>query len=248
MKGIKLNFYSIHARAFPIYITILPVAFSLFPILPEGLNWKFGGAIAIFFLPLSYLFSQIGGDWGKKIERDLWDSWGGPPTTRFLRHCNNEFNANTRNRIHAKLRSLEFHIPSCEEQGLNSKNADAYYESCIDEIRRRTRDNNRFPLVFKGLTEYGFRRNLLGLKNIGLLLTVVSLMVCLVSVFVSWDPAKPPFLDVIAGLLNIGLLLIWCFWVTEKTIKLTAERYARFLLEAILNLEVKDGGNSFPKC
>lgn len=49
-------------------------------------------------------------------------------------------------------------------------------------------------------------------------------------------------------LLNIGLLINWLLWVTEKTIKLAADRYARFLLEAILNLEAEDGGNLFPKC
>ena len=57
MTGVKLDSYSIYARAFPIYITIVPVALALFPILPEGYDWKFGGATDPCFLT-SFLLMQ----------------------------------------------------------------------------------------------------------------------------------------------------------------------------------------------
>ncbi len=247
MIEIKPDSYSIYARAFPIYITLMPVALALFPILPEGYDWKLGGATAFVLLLLSYLCRQIGGDWGRKLQSALWDKWGGPPTTRFLRHCNSEFNQITRNRIHDKLRGLGLYVPSREEEEQNPQKADDYYQSCIKELIHRTRDSKRFHLVFKGLTEYGFRRNLLGLKPVGVLLTVLSFIVCLVMVFISWDPEKLSVLDIIAGFLNIGLLISWLLGVTENTVKLTADRYAHFLLEAALDLEVEDGNNSLPE-
>ena len=247
MTEMKFDSYSIYARAFPIYITLLPVALVLFPILPAGYDWKLGGATAVVLLPLCYLCRQIGGDKGRKLESALWDKWGGPPTTRFLRHCNSEFNQVTRNRIHDKLRSLGLQVPSQNEQDQNARAADIQYESCTDELRHRTRDSKRFYLVFTGLTEYGFRRNLLGLKPVGLLLTILSFVVCLVMMFVSWDPAKPSVLDIAAGFLNIVLLINWLLGVTENSVKLTADRYARFLLEAALDLEVEDGNNSLPE-
>ena len=247
MTEMKFDSYSIYARAFPIYITLMPVALALFPILPEGYDWKLGGATALVLLPLSYLCRQIGGDKGRKLESALWDKWGGPPTTRFLRHCNSEFNKNTRDRIHDKLCGLGLHVPSQNEQEQDARAADAHYESCTDELRHRTRDSKRFHLVFKGLTEYGFRRNLLGLKPVGMLLTVLSFVVCLVMMFVNWDSAKPSVLDIAAGFLNIGLLINWFLGVTENTVKLTADRYARLLLEAALDLEVEDGDNSLPE-
>ena len=83
------------------------------------------------------------------------------------RHGNHEFNEVTRGRIHAKLRQLELHVPTREEQEQDQRAADTYYQSCTEDLIRRTRDSRKFPLVFKALTEYGFRRNLLGLKGFG---------------------------------------------------------------------------------
>ena len=51
-----------------------------------------------------------------------------------------------------------------EEQEQDQCAADMHYQSCTEDLIRRTRDTRESPLVFKGLTEYGFRSNLLGLK------------------------------------------------------------------------------------
>ena len=59
MKGLGLNPYFAYARAFPVYITIVPVALVMFAILPEGFDWQLGGLASFVFLPLSYLCKQI---------------------------------------------------------------------------------------------------------------------------------------------------------------------------------------------
>ena len=241
---VKIDLYNTYARAFPVYITMAPIVMILIAVLPEGFDWKLGGTASIVLLPLSYLCGQIGGDLGKKRESVLWQKWGGPPTTRFLRHSNCELNPITRNEIHNKLRALRLHVPSQEEQEQNPTEADIYYEACTKRLIGQTRDNERFPLVFKGLKEYGFRRNLLGLKLVGILLNILSLIASLKMVWVNWDRANPPVLAIIAGILSIGFLINWFFWITEKSVKLTDDRYARFLLEATLHLEVEDGNDS----
>ena len=91
--------------------------------------------------------------------------------------------------------------------------------------------------MFKGLTEYGFRRNLLGLKPLGLPVAAVALLACLWSTLAGWDRAKPPVVAVGAALVTSGLLLTWLLWVNEKTVGIAANRYARFLLEAALEQE-----------
>ena len=240
----KLDPYSTYARAFPVYITIAPIALILFAILPEGFDWKLGGVASIILLPLSYLCRQIGGDLGKKRESALWDKWEGPPTTRFLRHGNSEFNANTRNRIHDKLRRLGLYVPSQEEQNQNPREADDFYESCVDDLRRRTRDTDRFHLVFKGVKEYGFRRNILALKRYGLTLTVLAFCICLLIGFDDWSKGELSGLVLVPALINFGLIIVWVVWFTEKGVRLTADRYARFLLEAALDLEVANADNS----
>lgn len=234
---IPLDTYSWRARALPAYLTIVPVAFALAAVMPKSLNLSVGGVVALLFIPLSYFAGQVGADFGKQRERQLWNQWGGPPTTRFLRHSDQEYNSVTRQRIHGKLRELDLHVPTREEETQNPHSADEHYGACTQDLIRRTRDMSRFPLVFKGLTEYGFRRNLLGLKPLALPITSVALLVCGWEVVRTWQLIDPPSVAILATVLTSILLVSWVVWVREKYVRLTADRYARFLLEAALDQE-----------
>ena len=236
--GIKFDTYSFRARVLPVYLALAPVILLLAAVLPEGLKLPIGGAAALVFAPISFFLSQIGADFGKRLEKSLWTKWGGPTTTRFLWHGNHEFNEVTRGRIHAKLRQLELHVPTREEQEQDQRAADTYYQSCTEDLIRRTRDIRKFPLVFKALTEYGFRRNLLGLKVFGVPLTVVGLAGSAWSAYTTWTATNElPSVPLVAGIISAGLLLAWLVWVTKLTVKLSDDRYARFILEAALEQE-----------
>ena len=235
---IKFDTYSFRARILPVYLTLTPIVLLLAAVAPEGLKLSIGGAAALVFAPISFLLSQVGADFGKRLEKSLWANWGGPPTTRFLRHGNSEFNEVTRGRVHAKLRQLGLQVPTREEQEQDKCAADTHYQSCAEDLIRRTRDTRKHPLVFKGLTEYGFRRNLLGLKVFGVCLTVVGVAGSAWSTYTAWTTAYGlPAVSLVAGLINAGLLLAWLVWLTERAVKLSAERYARFILEAALEQE-----------
>lgn len=235
---IKFDAYDLRARVLPVYFTIAPVVLFLAAVLPEGLNLSLGGAAALVFAPISFLMSQLGADFGKKLEKPLWREWGGPPTTRFLRHSNPEFNEVTRNRIHEKLRLLGLYVPSKEEQANDPQVANTHFESCTEELIRRTRNKKSFPLVFEALVAYGFRRNLLGLKRFGLLLTIIAFGACGLDVYKAWVATQEISpVSVVAALITLGLLLSWLTWVNKKTVLVAADRYARFLLEAALNLQ-----------
>ena len=236
--SIKYDTYSFQARVLPVYLTLAPVILLIAAILPTGLKLSLGGAVALVFVPISFFLSQVGADFGKRLEKDLWHDWGGPPTTRYLRHGNHEFNEVTRGRVHDKLRTLGLYIPTLEEQEQDGRRADQYYESCTEDLIRRTRDKKKFPLVFKGLTEYGFRRNLYGLKGLGVILTVMSFVGIGWASYRAWTATgEPPTVSIVVGLITAGLLLAWVTWVTERTVELAANRYARYLLEAALEQE-----------
>lgn len=234
---IKFDTYSFRARILPVYLTIAPVVLLLAALVPDGLKLPLGGSAAVVFVPISFFLSQIGADFGKRLEKRLWHKWGGPPTTQFLRHGNRDFNEVTRGRVHEKLRLLGLKVPTLEEQAQGERAADKYYESCTEELIRRTRDEKKFPLVFKGLVEYGFRRNLLGLKTLGVILSLVSLAGVSWSLYANWSLDNPPEVVIVAALITSGLLFAWATWITEDTVKLAANRYARFLLEAALDQE-----------
>lgn len=252
LNALKLDSYSLGARTIPIFITILPgllvVLLILPPTSPEAFNWKSDKTI---LTALVYVFcwisAQVGGDFGKRRENILWAKWGGAPTTRFLRHDNSEYSTDARNRVHKKLRSLGLYVPSRAEQEQNPQVADDHYQSCTLELIRLTRDKKRFPLVFKALTDYGFRRNAYALKFLGFAFSTLSFIGFFSLAIYDWGVQFQPTLATKFGLINIVLVLLWLFWITEKAVKITAEQYARFLLEASLELQVNDGDNSLPE-
>ena len=235
---IKFDRYTWRARVLPVYLTAAPAVLAIAATLPEGLNLPLGGASAVVFVPLSYFLSQIASDFGKRLEPALWKSWGGPPTTRFLRHDNDEFNPATRERVHERLRSLGLDIPTTDQEKADRPESLELYASAIDELRRLTRDTDRFPLVYKGNAEYGFRRNLLGLKTVGVTLTLAAIAGIGWAVLHEWRAVGvlAPVPAVIS-LLTACILLAWLVGVRPASVRITADRYARYLLEAALDLD-----------
>ncbi len=235
---IKFDRYTWQARVLPVYLTAAPPVLAIAAALPEGLSLPLAGTSAIVFVPLSYFLSQIASDFGKRREPALWKSWGGPPTTRFLRHENHEFNPATRDRVHERLRALGLDIPTTDQEKADPLRALALYASAVDDLRRLTRDTDRFPLVYKGNAEYGFRRNLLGLKTFGVTLTLAASAGTGWTALHEWRAAGvlAPVPAVIS-LLTACILLAWLVGVRPAAVRITADRYARYLLEAALDLD-----------
>ena len=144
----------------------------------------------------------------------------------------------TRGRVHAHLRALGLDIPTVHQQKADLARALELYTSAVDELRRLTRDTERFPLVYKGNTEYGFRRNLLGLKKIGLSVAGVALGASGWALWRGWN-AESVILPVpaVPALLTGCLAFWWLIGVHSTSVRTTADRYARHLLEAALDLE-----------
>lgn len=238
MGGFEFDPYVWRARVLPMYFTLAPAILAIAATLPEGLSLPLAGASAVVFLPLSYFLSQVGADFGKRREPSLWRSWRGPPATRLLRHRNADFNAVTRERVHARLRELGLTVPTPEEEAQDQSRADELYASAVDELRRRTRGRDAFPLVFIENVAYGFRRNLLGLKPLGLTITLAALGVAGWTLWARWSTSGTiAAVPLVIALLTVGIGLGWALGVGPDQVRIPAERYARQLLEAALDLE-----------
>ena len=234
--------YSLVARILPGYIVIAPVI-VLLVFLPTSRQLSLGGVALL--VPIIYFFSyQIGRERGKGIEPKLWSKWGGAPVTRYLRHSNQEFDADARAQIHAYLSASGVAVPSPEEEQRDPGAADQRYNASGFDIIRRTRDAEQFPLVFRSTVTYGFQRNLLGLKPFGIATALASCGIGIAIITLDQiGPAdwfrKMPDITLMASItvgLNIGILLVWLSRVTEHTVKNAADDYARFLLEAARSL------------
>ena len=117
------DLYSWEARVFPVFLLVTPVLVAIAANLPEGMAFPLTGVSATLLIPLTYFASQAASDCGKRLEAKLWEGWTGPPTTRLLRHDNDEFNPVTRDRVHAKLRSLGLSIPTAGEEKADGSRA-----------------------------------------------------------------------------------------------------------------------------
>lgn len=80
-----MDTYTHRARLYPAFIATLPIFFGLLAWFPEGawdpktLYSLLAGSGGLF------LVAQLSRYLGKRQERDLFASWGGPPTTSQLR-------------------------------------------------------------------------------------------------------------------------------------------------------------------
>jgi len=232
--------YTVKARVTPFFITLLPALFVIHLWAPKTYEIKVGIGSAILSLAISLISAQVGRNSGKKKEANLWESWGGPPTTRFLRHLNNEFNSVQRTRCHNKLQTIipDINIPSVEEEQNNPQLADAVYEVYVKYLIIKTRDTNKYPLVYKENVNYGFLRNLWGLKNFGISISVLSIILSCLYIGINWfETFYISSESIIILVLCIVTLLSWVFWVKPDKIRIAAEAYAERLLECCETIE-----------
>ena len=125
--------------------------------------------------------------------------------------------------------------------------ADQHYEVAISFLREITRDTSKFPLVLAENINYGFRRNLWGLKAYGL---VIAILAAIASWGFFLSSAGFPWVEswvdnvianadgitttrLIGSICNTSAIVIWFLVITPKWVRNTAEAYAECLLGAI---------------
>lgn len=234
--------YSLKARVAPITIMLMPVAVNIYVWTPETYRSITGISSAVVLVALSILGSSFGRHYGKTKEQELWRSWGGPPTTQLLRHNNSDVNPIQRERYHRLIKRLmpEVVIPTKEQEAADVVAADQIYESCISFLISNTRDTKKFGLLFQENINYGFLRNLWGLKKFGICTTLLG--ICSSGVFTYY---KYVFQGIISEfgimdiLLCVFLFVLWITWVKPSTIRVAANAYGGRLLECSEQLNSK---------
>jgi hypothetical protein len=234
--------YTWRARIIPVFLVSLPLAIAgtvWFPHL--AIISRVAGIILVPF-GIAMLMSQIGRDLGKRKQPRLWHGWGGSPSTQLLRHGNSKFNPVLRDRYHKRLRELQpdLVMPSPEEEEKDPERADHVYNACVQYLISQTRDKAKFPLLFNENVNYGFRRNLWGMKPFGILFAFFGFMACCLYLWLSWNNYRYISVEAaICGTFNLGFLLLWLFWVSPSWVRIAGDAYAERLLETCEHLQGK---------
>ncbi|AKR54239.1 hypothetical protein XM25_00140 [Devosia sp. H5989] len=231
MEG--LDTYVIRARVFPAVLAVAPgIAFALASVaadwgelgLPQVLITT---AVAVLF----FGFSDISRRLGRRVEKRMFAASGGRPFPTVLRHRDPAIDRRSKARYLAFLASvLGVSAPSETFEAKNPKEADEFYVLAGNWLRERTRDHSKFKVLFEENVIYGFRRNLLGLKWIGMAINVV---VVVASIWVLWSAAWAP-LPQYGTVLVVALLhaVFFLLGVTQKGVIDASDQYGRQLVLA----------------
>lgn len=228
--GIK-DAYDRRARLEPALIVALPLALAMLAWSPDGLKgWTILWSLLV-WAGGTGLLAQLARDLGKRREPYLFESWGGKPTTRLLRYtgCENEVLIARRHQILQKALP-EVRIPTVEDELSNPKHSDDVYETCVRWLIEKTRDKKKFQLVFEENCNYGFRRNLWGMRVWGITIALIAMLIS-IAAQVTGSSGAPGRLLSFGAMACIGLLLVfWLFACNPEWVRLPADAYAERLL------------------
>ena len=229
--------YTWYARSAPMYIALLPIAVAIGVWFPDTSVLERLVAVAIFPAVLTVLLAEKGRDRGRQRQRLLWESWGGPLLTQYLRHRNTNINELLRLEYHRKLQQLlpNLTIPSADDEAADPKAADRVYDACAQHMVNVVReDPKRFRRAFGENRSYGFRRNLWGLKPLGVVCSLAAVLSVGLWLYFRWkgpETVTGPWL--IAALLCAGLFVFWVFFATPGWVRIANDAYALRVVESL---------------
>lgn len=236
---LPIDVYTFRARLAPALLSVLPVGLTIIAVYSDSMSWWTPFWTVITAFGGMFLVAEIGRDAGKKKEAALFDRWGGKPTTQRLRYRsvpNREILIRYQQLISEIAPSIQF--PTEEEEIEHPDKADDIYEAAVNTLRERTRDRAEFALLFQALCEYGFRRNLWGLKPLGLVLSLTATIatgLAWTTAFAGGPFSASPTLA-LTCVLNALLLAIWIARIRPDWVKIAAFSYADRLLAATEHL------------
>ncbi len=192
-----------------------------------------------------FLMMNVCRELGKRLQPSLYETWGGTPTTQLLRHRDSTIESVTKRRYHAILAAkINAKFPDPMEEARDPAAADDVYQSGVRWLldHSRPEDDKRFELLFNENVAYGFRRNALGVKPVGLAVAFGSIVLALVKEDVLLRSSGPP-VDLtrlfqlpapafVSLIISATMLLVWLFFFTKRTARTAAFTYAEMLLRA----------------
>lgn len=228
-----LDPYSLRARLQPALLALLPFVVTAFTLAPSASQPMHAALVIIATAGGAVWLSQVARDLGKELEPRLYASWGGKPSTAMLRHRDNRLSAALKARYRAALGgALNLRMPTDTEEQVDPEAADVVYATAGAWLVANTHSTEEFRVLFADNINYGFRRNLLGLKPFavgGALLSAALVAICWRY---GWPLPQPSAASVQAGLCSVTLYLLLMLFVVRPTwVKRAADAYAERLLE-----------------
>ena len=228
MKLELLDAYNIRARLSASIILLAPIAITVFVCFDEIHNIATSAVfIGLFLAFTNYIPILLRMVYGSK-------QYSVNYAAEFLMPSDPTISLNSKHRYYEILADLDTSF----ELFLHPDDTDEFRKCCesaVAYLKTRTRENH---LVQEENINYGFCRNLLRSKYIGILICIS--MCCLVAVYsllTHESISEIPTGHFLAFATNIVMILFWCVGVTQRALDNTAKTYARTLIAAIDTLK-----------
>jgi hypothetical protein len=234
--------YDLKARLSPALLVFAP--FLVVLMCKYGPKATIGLAITSFLITCGALFwlARWARTAGIAVQNKAWEPWRGSPTIRYLRYRESKLDPITIERFHGVLAAgIGKTFPTAAEEAADPEGADNLYRSGVKWLMEQTREPKKYAHLLKENIAYGFHRNMLGVKPVGIALSVTSSLVALF-----WSGLlnfNAPYVDVsrISGfsleqitavLLPLVALMLWIFAVTPVSMEHASNAYSERLLQA----------------
>lgn len=242
--------YGRQARLYPSLLTLSPLLLTVIAWFPALITSSVGATLLTIASSCGLLYglAVVSRTQGKRLEKRLLLDWGGWPTTIWLRDASQYLQPQTLARYHLFLTANVpgLSLPTSEEEKQDQRNSDSAYASGVKWLQERCR-GEKFPLVEKENAEYGFRRNLRGMRPIGLTAAFIATGMSLLAVTNAHHElgldlrgsSLEQIWHVIAGLpptviaatiIDVLAIIGWLTIVRDKWVREAGDQYARALL------------------
>lgn len=236
------NSYDRQARLYPALILVAPIVVTVIAIMLTHITILRSIGTLIIGCGGAFLLSQLARDAGKKGEKQLFVKWGGLPSVAIFRHRDTRLDSITKARYHKKMAALvkETKVPSAENEQTAPVAADQIYTAWSTYLRANTRNTKKYTLLFQELVNYGYRRNLWGMRSIGIIISGLSCAVSVLWIYLQYQTTGAVSNEIIVALIfAIVFFNLWIFQFTEDWVYVPAYAYAERLVETIETFVVK---------
>ena len=223
--------------ALPLLVPLLCVYGAKHPVL-TGVVGLLGGCGAI------YALASVARGRGKRLEETLVKVWGGMPTTIALRHRDTFLDSISKQRYHAAIvTKLGIAMPTAQEETADPAKADDTYVGATKRLRELTRGDKQ--LLLKENIAYGFHRNMLAMKPVGMVACLLGIVYGLLVAkvlqvtplnFALVNLADPGLAAGLTLLISLALLAAWLLYFDKEAVRRVGFVYAERLFECLSSL------------
>lgn len=237
--------YERKARLLPGLILAAVPALTAWAVLQEMTAWytAASSAVGVEFLA-AILLGQLARARGRRAEDVLWKSWGGPPTTRWLRPWDQTCSDQQKTKWRGAIKRITgLTLPASVPQGGSQDDVDRQIGDATRQLRYALRGKPEAAILATHNEDYGFARNLYGVRWFWVFLSLASLVGCSVA----FAFGLRPYLGLgVAAAFTITSILI--ARELPDFVRRCADRYAESLFaSAILVSQAMDDPAKQPK-